>query len=190
MRKDGSNWEKTADKIAITLFFVMFLIALFGLHSCNSAKIIERKDNAAFERVTAKRSLLDKIAPVVQGIYPCANDTFFKTTRDTTITHDTAISYIHSHDTVNKVRVDTLKVKFTTTKVIHDTALIVDKQKAAIDAKTIQNQALTIAALNQNVSDLTATNNKQSSKITWLIVACVLGGIVILGLLYLLFKPK
>jgi hypothetical protein len=36
---------------------------------------VVRKDNAAVERVTAKRPLIDRVRPFVMDLYPCANDT-------------------------------------------------------------------------------------------------------------------
>jgi hypothetical protein len=170
---------------AIALAGVFLLAGLMALTGCNAEKKAARKDNAALERVKASRKLLDNVAPVIQGLYPCANDTFFRTKRDTLIKYDTESVLVQSTDTINKVRVDTLFKKITVTKTIHDTAFIVDKQKASIDAKVIETQELTIAALNQNIIDLNATIKKRESKITWLTLACILGGIVILGLVYL-----
>jgi hypothetical protein len=162
------NKQAYAASIALFILIAVFLLVFFT--GCNTEKRIIKKDNTAIERVTAKRSLLDKIAPVIQGIYPCANDTFFSHTKDTLISHDTAISYIHSSDTVNKVRIDTLKVKISTTKVIHDTAVVVDRQVQKIDAKTIEAQGLTIAGLNQNIIDLESTIKAKSKQNTLLIV--------------------
>lgn len=175
---------------AIAIAFICLFALLMAVTGCNPEKKAARKDNAALERVKASRKLLDNLMPTIQGIYPCANDTFFRTTKDTLISYDTTNTYIHSTDTVNKIRIDTLLKKIITTKVIHDTALIVDKQKQVIDAKTIQTQSLTIAALNQNIIDLNAIIKARESKITWLTLACILGGIVMLGLVYLAFKPK
>jgi len=58
--------------------FLPLLTALFlscVLLSYSSSKKSARKDKAALERVTAKRALIDSVAPIVFGLYPCANDT-------------------------------------------------------------------------------------------------------------------
>lgn len=63
----------------ILLGFVLgtiFILLLAALTGCNTAKQTARKDKQALERVTAKRPLIDSIAPIVFGLYPCANDTF------------------------------------------------------------------------------------------------------------------
>lgn len=52
------------------------LVIMAALSGCNTAKQTARKDKAALERVTAKRPLIDSVAPIVFGLYPCANDTF------------------------------------------------------------------------------------------------------------------
>lgn len=51
------------------------LLALAFLISCSAEKRIERKDNAAVERVRAKKSLLDKVKPQLDTLYPCKIDT-------------------------------------------------------------------------------------------------------------------
>ena len=185
------NFDK--DKYAYAAMVVSFIIALcLGMifSSCNPVKIAARKDAIALERVKGSRTLIDKIAPIVNSLYPCANDTVFKHIKDTSFSHDTSVVLIKSTDTINKIRIDTLLKRITVTKVIHDTAFITDKQGRLIDAKTIEMQGLTIAGLNQNVIDLNTTISERNKKITWLVVACILGGIVILGLVYLVFKPS
>lgn len=47
------------------------LIGCLLLASCSVAKL----DQKALERVQAKRSLVDKMVPVVTGLYPCVADT-------------------------------------------------------------------------------------------------------------------
>jgi hypothetical protein len=47
------------------------ILAFAVLVSCSTVK----KDNAAIERVTAKRSLLNKVKPVVDSLWPCIIDT-------------------------------------------------------------------------------------------------------------------
>ena len=193
MKKDAWFFiNMVLNAIAIMAFMILLFMCLIFATGCNTEKKATKKDNAAIERVTGKRSLLDKIAPVIQGIYPCANDTVFKTNRDTLIMYDTASVLVASTDTINKVRVDTLIKKVVVTKIVtvKDSAFIIDNQKSNIDAKTIQSQALTVATLNQNIIDLNLIIKQKSTKITWLIIACILGGIVILGLAYLLFKPS
>jgi hypothetical protein len=50
-------------------FYAMcFIVAL-------AACVAGKKDQAAFDRVTAKRPLLDKVRPIIMDLYPCANDT-------------------------------------------------------------------------------------------------------------------
>lgn len=51
------------------------MVIMAALTGCNPAKQTARKDHAALQRVTAKRPLIDSIAPIVFGLYPCANDT-------------------------------------------------------------------------------------------------------------------
>ena len=43
--------------------------------SCNTQKQIAKRDNAAVERITAKRSLLAELKPFVDSIWPCIVDT-------------------------------------------------------------------------------------------------------------------
>lgn len=52
------------------------MLLLAALTGCNTAKQTARKDKQALDRVTAKRPLIDSVAPIVFGLYPCANDTF------------------------------------------------------------------------------------------------------------------
>jgi hypothetical protein len=47
------------------------LIGCLSLTACSVAK----QDQRAFDRVTAKRPLIDKILPIVQDLYPCVSDT-------------------------------------------------------------------------------------------------------------------
>ena len=66
--------------LVFTLFRAIILggaaFAVFSIMTgCNAAKQSARKDKAALERVTAKRALIDSVAPIVFGLYPCANDT-------------------------------------------------------------------------------------------------------------------
>ena len=77
-------------------------------------------------------------------------------------------------------------ITHTITKTIHDTAFIVDRQKQNIDAKTIQNQALTIAALNQNIIDLNATIKKQGNKIfgLWVVILGLVGLVAVFAKSY------
>lgn len=50
-------------------FYVMcFVIFVAGCH-------VAKRDQAAFDRVTAKRPLLDRVRPIIMDLYPCANDT-------------------------------------------------------------------------------------------------------------------
>lgn len=61
------------------LAFVLGAVALVimaALTGCSTPKQTARKDKAALERVTAKRALIDSVAPIVFDLYPCANDTF------------------------------------------------------------------------------------------------------------------
>lgn len=50
-------------------FYVMCLVILIA--GCEVAK----RDQQAFDRVTAKRPLLDRVRPIIMDLYPCANDT-------------------------------------------------------------------------------------------------------------------
>lgn len=55
---------------------ILFAILALAVFSCNPAKQAARKDQKALDRVTAKRALIDSVAPIVFDLYPCANDTF------------------------------------------------------------------------------------------------------------------
>lgn len=57
-------------------FFIVTILVVILLFGCSPSKQAARKDKAALERVTAKRALIDSVAPIVFGLYPCANDTF------------------------------------------------------------------------------------------------------------------
>lgn len=50
-------------------YIVPFLILFFA--SCS----VSKKDIAALDRVSAKKSLLDALRPQIMELYPCANDT-------------------------------------------------------------------------------------------------------------------
>lgn len=49
-------------------YLTYFVIFIAGCH-------VAKRDQAAFDRVTAKRPLLDKVRPIIMDLYPCANDT-------------------------------------------------------------------------------------------------------------------
>lgn len=58
----------------IAAIAVILLVTLI-LYGCNTPKQIERKDQAAVDRVSAKRPLLDKIAPAIFALYGNGSDT-------------------------------------------------------------------------------------------------------------------
>jgi hypothetical protein len=67
-----------AVKVILNLIAFFAIVAFFIsiLYGCSPTKQAARKDKAALERVTAKRALIDSVAPIVFDLYPCANDTF------------------------------------------------------------------------------------------------------------------
>ena len=58
------------------LFYIIILmLVILAFLGCNPAKKIARKDDAAIERVTAKRSLLNRIKAPIDSLWPCIVDT-------------------------------------------------------------------------------------------------------------------
>lgn len=72
------NFVRWVINVAMVAFVIgaVVLVIMAALTGCSTPKKTARKDKAALERVTGKRSLIDSVAPVVFGLYPCANDTF------------------------------------------------------------------------------------------------------------------
>jgi hypothetical protein len=68
------RWVINMAMLAFVLGAV-FLVIMAALTGCSTPKKTARKDKAALERVTAKRALIDSVAPIVFDLYPCANDT-------------------------------------------------------------------------------------------------------------------
>lgn len=58
------------------IYFILIVLLLIMVFSCNPAKVAARKDEKALNRVTASRPLIDRMKTVVMDLYPCANDTF------------------------------------------------------------------------------------------------------------------
>ena len=196
--------------LAVALVAILVFAGLMSATGCNSEKKALRKDNVALERVKASRKLLDNLAPVINDLYPQSTDTVIVEGKPILIkgkdstyavyfnvpVYSTKIKII---DTLIKgvyIKIDTLgrvtiKLPTPDTSIKPKTIqLPPDLRGKAIDAKTIETQGLTIAALNQNIIDLNAVIKSKSSKTTWLVIVCILAGIVILGLLYLVFKPS
>lgn len=72
------NFVRWAIHMAMLAFVIgaVALVIMAALTGCSTPKQAARKDKAALERVTAKRALIDSVAPIVFDLYPCANDTF------------------------------------------------------------------------------------------------------------------
>lgn len=125
-------------------YFIIILI-IFG--SCNPEKKITRQDEAAIQRVTAKRDLISRVVPIVRYLYPCINDTLIK--RDTSIQYDTSYRVITHNDilTKNDTIVKTVFIK----KNIHDIRTIIDKEGLSRATDSINSLHIQIANMNGQI---------------------------------------
>ena len=168
------------------IFIIVGTLLLLMCGCVSEQKIVQR----ATMKVLTTKSAFDSVGRVFVGLHPCANDTVFKTHSDTTEAHDTTYTNYWSSDTVN--RVDTVRQIITRKIIIHDTAIIKDRQKEKLDAELIQRLYVEASGLNATISD----KNEQVSaavktKNKWVIIA--VGTYVILAVsfavkLYLKFK--
>lgn len=53
---------------------VILLLAVMG---CNTPAALQRKEDKIFNAATASRERLQRLEPIVRGLWPCANDTVF-----------------------------------------------------------------------------------------------------------------
>lgn len=126
-------------------FIILFLV----FYSCNSEKKIARKDEAALQRVTAKRDLINRIVPVVRYLYPCINDTLIK--RDTSIQYDTSYNVITHVDTLTKKETDTIVKTVFVQKNIHDIRTVIDKDGLSRATDSINYLHIQIANMNGQI---------------------------------------
>jgi len=154
------------------------ILCLILVLSCNSEKRIARKDNAAIERVTAKRSSIEKLIPVLKALYPDSKDTLITIKIDTLSLFDTTATYIRDTMLIDG-RIDTL-VKIVTkinniTKT--KTVQIPDLKGRAMDAQIMANQDKKIYEQTQFIVDeqsVILTLRKEKSNWLWLfIAACI-----------------
>lgn len=162
------------NKVCVFFAVLVIIIGILMFASCNIEKIAIRKDAKAVDRVKGSRTLIDKIAPIINELYPCNRDTVIKIKSDTVTHYDTTNTFTHYTDSINKT--DTVLRKIVITKTIHDTIKIVtdSKQRAAIDGVTISTLNTALSASNQAVIDAEGATRKADKWLWWFIGAIVL----------------
>lgn len=151
------------------------LIGCLFTFSCSVAK----KDQRAFDRVTAKRPLIDKMLPIIQDLYPCVSDTVellspggvdsipypvdvIETVENLTDT-GYARGFIDGQKSVAKrkfakPRPDTLKIR------------IVDRQALSIASKEIED----LRAENASTEALLSDKEDRIRKMNWILTLTIL----------------
>lgn len=186
------------DILQSLLYFLYFLLILFALiaffitiSSCNHSKKIVRQDNAALERVTAKRPLLDAAGAKWRDLNPCATDTTYITKEGQIITqmafdtlylpgtNDTVIKTVTKTITHNKV--DTL-VRIVVDKNALDSA----KSLARSFELAVKDREVAIAATQAEANDNATSRNKW--RLYFILLSIVTGALSFLYVKQQFFK--
>ncbi len=168
--KEIMNEKKLLLIVDTKAFFIalMCVVALAMCHGCMSE-----------DKLVGKAIKSEAATNAILALHPCNTKDSVVSKSDTSIVHDTAT--ISKMDTVGLFVHDTVKVKITTTKVIHDTInnYRFDPRSISILTSNLSDSNKELATLRQQVKDCPKTTDKW---LWWFI-----GAIVLLAVSWALF---
>jgi hypothetical protein len=158
-----------------TLLIIVFAYGLFMGCMTNRTAIM---------KVLTNPNSFDSVGKVYEGLHPCSNDTILKGS-DTIVNHDTVTNSFYFCDTIHHVKIDSVVKNYFTTKTIHDTLIVKDKQLIE-QLQQIKAEKQAIAAVNDNTQ---SNNNKLTNKADlWRIIAILLAIMLFLCTGLLIYK--
>ena len=129
----------------------------------------------------------DSVGELYTKLHPCKNLISFKT--DTVDHHDTTQTLYHYTDTVKHTDTVVKTITITNTKIIHDTATVIDGQQIGILTDQLNAKNIQIANMNGQIiqaSQATAAEKKRADKFLYYLIAIA---IIVAGVsAYKLFK--